>query len=155
MPEWLKTTLNILMLFVPGLRLIGAYNLTKSVLGALGINLQRPISKAASELRVLKNQAADLNKEIAELRGTIRKLETAIDTYVELSNIIFRTKKETEDLIRAQENLQEILGTEATGEGLAIIARAELAKQEADLERQARRVTEMINEYFAENQGID
>lgn len=155
MPGWLKTTLNILMLFVPGLRLIGAYNLTKSLLGALGINLQRPISKAASELRVLKNQAADLNKEIAELRSTIRKLETAIDTYVRLNNIIFRTKKETEDLIRAQENLQEILGTEATGEGLAIIARAELAKQEADLERKAQKMTEMINEYFTENQAID
>lgn len=143
------------MLFIPGLRIIAAFNLTKTLLGALGINLQQPISKAASEMRVLNNQVKDLNKEIRESRKEVKKLEQALDEYERLEKIVFKTKKETEELVVAQERLQELLGTDLSGLGLEILARAELEKQREEVEKNIKEVDRLVTEYFTENDRVD
>lgn len=139
------------MLFIPGLRLIGAFNLSKQLLGVFGINLQQPISKAASEMRVLNNQVKDLNKEIRESRQEVGKLEKALDEYERLEKIVFKTKKETEALIDAQERLQELLGIELSGIALEIAARAEIDKQTKEIENSLKKLENVVNEYFETN----
>ncbi len=151
----LKTVLNLLSLFIPGLRLIGIFNLTRQLFGAAGINLQQPISRAASQMRVLNNRVKDLNKELRESQKEAKKLEKALDEYKRLEGIVFKTKKETEELVAAQERLQELLGINLTGRGLEIFARAELDKQKRLIEQKLKELDDLIQDYFANQKGVN
>jgi hypothetical protein len=151
----LKVILNLLSLFVPGLRLIGIFNLTRQLFGAAGINLQQPISRAASQMRVLNNRVKDLNKKLRESQQEAKKLEKALDEYKRLEGIIFKTKKETEELVAAQERLQELLGINLTGRGLEIFARAELDKQKRLIEQKLKELDDLVQDYFAKQKGVN
>lgn len=145
-----------MMLFInPITALIGAFNIATDVMDKLGISLQQPVSKAASEMRVLNNQVKDLNKNISEARREAGKLESALETFEKLQNIVFKTRKETEDLIAAQEALQEILGINLTGSSLQIFARGELARQQRQIQEDLAEVERLTNEFFAENDGVN
>jgi hypothetical protein len=151
----LRMVLNLLSLFIPGLRLIGIFNLTRQLFGALGINLQQPISRAASQMRVLNNRVKDLNKELRQSQQEAKKLEKALDEYKRLEGIIFKTKKETEELVAAQERLQELLGINLTGRGLEIFARAELDKQIRLIEEKLKELDDLVQDYFAKQKGVN
>jgi DNA repair exonuclease SbcCD ATPase subunit len=145
-----------MMLFInPITALIGAFNIATDVMDKLGISLQQPVSKAASEMRVLNNQVKDLNKNISEARREAGKLETALENFEQLQNIVFKTRKETEDLIAAQEALQEILGINLSGSSLQIFARGELARQQRQIQDDLDEVERLTNEFFAENDGVN
>jgi DNA repair exonuclease SbcCD ATPase subunit len=145
-----------MMLFInPITALIGAFNIATDVMDKLGISLQQPVSKAASEMRVLNNQVKDLNKNISEARREAGKLETALENFEKLQNIVFKTRQETEDLIAAQEALQEILGINLSGSSLQIFARGELAKQQRQIQEDLAEVERLTDEFFAENDGVN
>lgn len=155
LPPEIRLAINVLMLFIhPITQIIGAFNIATDVMDKFGISLQRPVSKAASQMRVLNNQVKDLNKEIRESRQEVGKLEKALDEYDRLNKIIFKTKQETEDLNQVVERLQELLETDLTGVGLAILARGELARQTKEIEDKLNQVDVLVQNYFRRNEGL-
>lgn len=155
LPPEIQLAINVLMLFIhPITAIIGAFNIATDVMDKFGISLQRPVSKAASQMRVLNNQVKDLNKEIRESRQEVGKLEKALDEYDRLNKIIFKTKQETEDLNQVVERLQELLETDLTGVGLAILARGELERQTKEIEDKLNQVDVLVQNYFRRNEGL-
>lgn len=107
--------------------------------------------EAAAGLRVLVNEVKDLNKELKESNAEADKLEKAIKTYQNLSNVGFKTSGQISQFEEAQQVLQDILGTTDTGDELTQQARAEFARQETLIKENYDLLNTKVEQYFKDN----
>ena len=107
--------------------------------------------EAAAGLRVLVNEVKDLNKELKESNAEADKLEKAIETYQNLSNVGFKTSGQISQLEEAETVLQDILGSTATGDELTQQARNEFARQERVIKENYDLLNEKVEQYFKDN----
>lgn len=107
--------------------------------------------EAAAGLRVLVNETKNLNKELRESESRADKLKKAIETYVSLSNVGFKTAGQISQMEEAETVLQDILGVSATGGDLIAQARSEFAHQQKAIEDNYDLLNNKVRKYFEEN----
>lgn len=107
--------------------------------------------EAAAGLRVLVNETKNLNKELKESESRADKLKKAIETYVSLSNVGFKTAGQISQMEEAETVLQDILGVSATGGDLVAQARVEFARQQKAIEDNYDLLNNKVRQYFEDN----
>lgn len=107
--------------------------------------------EAAAGLRVLVNETKNLNKELRESESRADKLKKAIETYVSLSNVGFKTAGQISQMEEAETVLQDILGVSATGGDLIAQARIEFARQQEAIEENYDLLNNKVRKYFEDN----